>query len=105
MLEKIQNCFRAERLYYTGHAKDEMESEEFGEIRDEEVFESVLKGKIIEDYPEDKPYPSCLIYGRTSNDRPLHVVCAYSDEDNLAIIITAYQPHPEQWIDFSRRKR
>jgi hypothetical protein len=33
------------------------------------------------------------------------VVCAYSDDDKLAIIITAYQPHPERWIDFSRRRK
>ena len=105
MLEEIQDCFRAERLYYTGHAKDEMEAEESGEIRDEEVSEAVLEGKIIETYPDDEPYPSCLIYGRTSDNRPLHVVCAYSDEDSLAIIITAYQPHPEQWIDFTRRRK
>jgi len=26
----------------------------------------------------------------------LHVVCAYSDEDNLAIVITVYQPDPEK---------
>ena len=56
-----------------------MEAEEFGEIRDEEVSEAVSEGKIIETYPMDEPYPSCLIYGRTSDNRPLHVVCAYSD--------------------------
>jgi hypothetical protein len=82
-----------------------MEAEELGEIKDEEVFEAVSAGKIIESYPEDKPYPSCLIYGRTSENRPLHIVCAYSDDDNIAIIITVYHPHPEQWLDFSRRKR
>jgi hypothetical protein len=82
-----------------------MEGEESGEIKDEEVFETVLTGKIIEDYPEDEPYPSCLIYGRTTQNRPLHVVCAYSEDENLAIVITAYQPHPERWIDFSRRQK
>jgi len=73
MLKKIQDCFEAERLYYSSHARDEMEADEFGEIKDEEVFESVRTGKIIEHYPEDEPYPSCLIYGRTSKDRPIHV--------------------------------
>jgi len=105
MLEKIQDCFRAERLYYSKHARDEMETDEFGEIKDTEVFDAVSSGEIIESYPEDEPYPSCLIYGRTSDNRPLHVVCAYFDEDSLAIIITAYQPHPDRWIDFSRRKK
>lgn len=105
MLKEIQDCFKTERLYYTGHARDEMEAEELGEIREEEVTEAVLEGNIIETYQEDEPYPSCLIYGRTSNNRPLHVVCAYSYEDSLAIIITAYQPDPEQWIDFTRRRK
>jgi hypothetical protein len=105
MLKEIQDCFKAERLYYSGHARNEMEVDEFGEIKDEEVVEAVLRGKIIEIYPEDKPYPSCLIYGRTSENRALHVVCAYSNDDNTTIIITAYQPHPDRWINFIRRKK
>jgi hypothetical protein len=105
MLKKIQDCFRTERLYYSKHARDEMEAEESGEIEDEEVFEAVSSGKIIENYPEDEPYPSCLIYGKTSKNRPLHVVCAHSDDDKLTIIVTAYQPNPERWIDFSRRNK
>jgi len=82
-----------------------MEGEESGVIKDEEVFETVSTGKIIETYPEDEPYPSCLIYGTTSKKRPLHVVCAYADDENLSIIITVYQPLPERWIDFTRRKK
>jgi hypothetical protein len=105
MLNKIQYCFRADRAYYSRHARDEMEAEESGEIEDEEVFEAVSTGKIIENYPDDKPYPSCLVYGRTIKNRPLHVVCAHSDDENITIIITAYQPHPERWIDFLRRKK
>ena len=61
MLKKIQDCFRTARLYYSKHARDEMEAEESGEIEDEEVFEAVSAGKIVENYPEDEPYPSCLI--------------------------------------------
>ncbi len=57
MLKKIQECFRADRVYYSRHARDEMEGEESGVIKDEEVFETVSTGKIIENYPEDDPYP------------------------------------------------
>lgn len=104
MLKEIQNCFKSEKVLYTNHAKDEMEKEGFGEIKEREVFEAVLNGKIIEAYAEDEPYPSCLIYGRTSENRPLHIVCAYTMDSNVAIIITAYQPNPDIWIDFERRK-
>jgi len=82
-----------------------MEDEEFGEIREREVFEAVERGKVIEIYPEDEPYPSCLIYRRTFGDRPLHVLCAYTKDEETSIIITAYQLDPERWIDFERRKK
>ena len=81
-----------------------METEESGEIRESEVSEAVLGGKIIEDYPKDEPYPSCLIYGRTLGNRPIHVACAYAREDETAIIITAYEPDADRWIDFERRR-
>jgi hypothetical protein len=104
MLKEIQDCFRADKFLFSKHARDEMEAEEFGEIKEKEVHEAVLSGKIIESYPEDEPYPSCLIYGRTMENRPLHIVCAYSKDDDIVIIITAYQPDPEKWVDFERRK-
>ena len=104
MINKIQECFGLERVFFTKHAKDEMEDEELGEIKEREVFEAVLSGKIIETYSKDEPYPSYLIYGRTSGSRPLHVVCAYAKGEETAIIITAYQFAPDRWIDFERRK-
>lgn len=33
------------------------------------------------------------------------MVCAYNVEENLSIIITVYQPDPELWIDYKRRKK
>jgi len=33
-----------------------------------------VSGEVIEDYPDDQPYPSCLVFGRTQSGGPLHVV-------------------------------
>ncbi|HPL68515.1 MAG TPA: DUF4258 domain-containing protein [Smithellaceae bacterium] len=101
----MQECFRCNKVLYTKHARDEMEHEEYGEIFHYEVSQVVTFGKIIEEYSDDAPYPSCLIYGTTENGRPLHVVCAYSDEENLTIIITVYQPDPRKWMNYERRKK
>ena len=65
MLKQIQERFRSGRIMYTKHAKDEMEGDESGEIRDQDIDEAVVNGKIIEAYPDDEPYPSCLVYGNT----------------------------------------
>lgn len=82
-----------------------MESEAFGTIKESEVFEAVINSEIIEDYPDDEPYPSCLIFGLTNDGRPLHIVCACSEEENLTIVITTYQPDEKRWIDFKRRRK
>lgn len=103
-LDEIRECFESNSVFYTRHARLEMRFEESGRIFDHEVHEAVCKGEIIEKYPEDKPYPSILILGRTLADRPLHIVCAFDGEGNQAIVITAYQPNPERWDELRRRR-
>jgi hypothetical protein len=104
MIEEIQNCFKLEKVLFSRHAKTEMDNDEFGIIIEQDVVEVILNGEIIEDYPDDEPYPSCLIYGKTERYRPLHVVCAYSKENDLTIIVTVYHPEPEKWVNNKRRK-
>ena len=104
-VQRIVKCFQADLVYYTQHARFEMENEELGVIFENEVYEAISSGEIIEDYPQDKPYPSALILGKTAADRSLHIVCAYDEEENLTIVVTVYQPNPERWIDYKRRKK
>ncbi len=73
------------------------------EIRYEEIIESLKFGEVIEEYPKDSPYPSQLILG-WSGERPIHVVVANS-ETNTAIIITVYEPDPNQWDDSFKYRR
>lgn len=103
-MQKILECFESDLVLYSRHAKFEMEHEEFGRIFEKEVYEAICSGEVIEEYPEDKPYPSVLIYGRTTENRPLHMVCAYSQTENLVIVVTVYHPDPKLWIDYKRRK-
>lgn len=105
MIGRIKKCFLENRVLYTQHARDEMRSEELGPIREEEVFEAVQTGEVIESYEDGKPYPSALVYGRTSRDRPIHLVCAYAEEEDMAIVITVYEPDPSRWIDYRRRRK
>jgi len=61
-------------------------------------------GEIIEDYPEDKYGPSCLILGLTKTGRPLHIQCSYPSRP-LIKVITLYEPDPDLWVDFRVRKQ
>lgn len=73
-------------------------------ISEQEVRHVLETGEIIEDYPEDKPYPSKLILGWCYS-RPIHIVVADNIEKKETIIITVYEPDTHCWeMDFRRRK-
>lgn len=44
-------------------------------IRISDILTAVENGEIIEQYPNDFPYPSCLVFGHTSDQTPIHIVC------------------------------
>lgn len=67
------------------------------------MFEAVAAGEIIERYENDAPYPSMLLFGRTLEHRPIHVVCAYDSREDQVVVITVYEPDPNRWEDFRRR--
>lgn len=52
---------------------------------------------------DDFPFPSCLIFGYTTDNKILHV--AASDEGSMSRIITAYFPSTDKFHDdFKTRK-
>ena len=68
------------------------------------IQKAIWKGNVnISDYADDKPFPSCLIYGKDKKDRPIHSVWAYSEKHDIAVLVTAYIPDPEKWIDYKIR--
>lgn len=71
-------------------------------IKIKDVKEAIENGKIIQEYVDDEPLPSYLIYSKTSESRPIHVVVGVDEE--VVAIITVYEPDPEKWIDFTKRR-
>lgn len=61
-------------------------------------------GESIENYPGDKPYPSAVMLA-WCGVRPLHVVMAYDKIVDETILITTYEPDPEQWETGFRTRR
>ena len=89
-----------ETIVMTSHARYRLTERD---IALDDVEQAILSGKIIEEYPDDMPFPSCLILGMAANHVPLHVVASY--DNDFLYIITAYYPDPEKWSeDFSTRK-
>ncbi|HDZ01347.1 MAG TPA: DUF4258 domain-containing protein [Nitrospirae bacterium] len=72
-------------------------------ISEHEIKEAGNNAKIIEDYPDDKYTPSCLLLGFTNNSRPLHIQVSLADTEFVRII-TLYEPNKNEWIDYSKRR-
>lgn len=71
----------------------------------EDVTEILRTGETIESYPDDKPYPSCLLWGQIRG-RNLHVVAARDPEAGSCVVVTAYEPSPNVWeSDFRTRRK
>ncbi len=100
-IENIVEAINNNRVRITDHADDESDADK---LSSEEVFYTVTHGEIIEDYPDDKPYPSCLIYGDTAKGEPVHSVWAYNESNQWAVVITVYRPDPQRWINWRERK-
>ncbi len=99
-LEEIQQQLQAGIFEFTRHAlKRSIERN----ISEQEIKQTSLKIEMIEDYPDDKYSPSCLLLGFTQNDRVLHLQVSRAESDTIKII-TLYEPDPAEWIDFRRRK-
>jgi hypothetical protein len=84
----IENLIRSigeGKILITDHADEEAEADM---LSFDEVYFSVVHGEIIEEYPTDRLYPSCLVYGDTFGAAPVHSVWAYNKESGFAIIVT-----------------
>jgi len=66
-----------------------------------EIEQAIVNGEIIEEYPQDKYSPSCLIYGQTDAGRNLHVQVSLPPR---VVVVTTYEPDPEEWIDWRIRR-
>ncbi len=100
LIADLQEKVRTDQFEFSKHATDQSIKRD---ISVREAKEAILRGEVIEGYPDDKYGPSCLIFGSTSDGRPLRVQCSYPSRP-LVKVITLYEPDPDRWINFRRRK-
>lgn len=99
-IDELRSICSLENIEITLHAAKRLEQRG---IFIKDVISCIQHGEIIEQYPNDYPYPSCLILGLSTGQKFLHVVVG----SNLKIlwIVTAYFPDLQKWEnDFKTRK-
>lgn len=97
----IIKAIQANCVNITQHARKEAREDS---LLLDEIFYSTQNGEVIEDYPTDTPYPSCLIYGQNQAGDPVHSVWAYAADSQIAVLITVYRPDPNRWIEWKIRR-
>ena len=99
MLDEIKRKSKLGEIEASEHAVVQMVKRN---IAGAEAQEAIASAQLIEDYPEAPYGPCCLIFGKTAQSRPLHLVVTYPYRALLRII-TIYEPDPAVWADFTTR--
>ena len=73
------------------------------EISEPEIRQAGAVAIVIEEYPDDKYSPSCLMLGFTDAGRPLHIQVSLADT-SLVRVVTVYEPGPANWINYTTRR-
>ncbi|NIM14340.1 MAG: DUF4258 domain-containing protein [Candidatus Aminicenantes bacterium] len=99
-LKEIQRQLSQGKFEFSRHGFKRTVERNIGEL---EIKQAGANAEIIENYPDDKYSPSCLLLGFTKSNRPLHIQVS-RDDSNLAKIITLYEPDEMEWINYSKRR-
>lgn len=99
-IRDIQELCSKSKIKWSTHCLERMQERD---ITRADVKKCIMNGEIIEDYPEDFPHPSCLIFGYSENNNVIHVVVG-NDGENI-YIITVYIPNTTKFEnDLKTRK-
>lgn len=99
-IETLKQYYKIDMVIVSEHAAERFRQRN---IKARDIRHAVFNGEIIEQYPDDFPFPSCLILGKTTDEQFIHIVM--SDEGSMSRIITAYYPDKCKWsADFKERK-
>ena len=99
-IKKIQELCSQKALRWTNHMFVRLIQRN---ISMQNVVNAIMDGEIIEEYPDDYPYPSCLIIGYTVGNKTIHVVCGIGEGE--VWLIAAYYPDRARWSeDFKIRE-
>ncbi|MEH2089566.1 DUF4258 domain-containing protein [Nostoc sp.] len=90
-----------ENLVFSRHAIQQMF---YRRISQKEVKTAISYGEVIEENPDDTPYPSYLILDFIEG-KPIHVVFSYNETTDTGYVVTAYIPDTNIWLDGFKTRR
>jgi hypothetical protein len=103
-LQRIRELVRAGEVRLSEHGYDELAADG---ISTREVVEGVQDSLLIEEYPSFGKGPCVLVRQRDRHGAAIHAVWGIPRNcSSPAVLVTAYRPDPERWVDdYARRKQ
>jgi len=99
--EQLINAVRNGRIEWQTHALERMMKRG---IPREIVKQVLLEGEIIEDYPDEKPFPAALFLEWFQGE-PFHVVSALDSLSGYCFVITVYRPDLDHFENDYKTRR
>lgn len=99
-INKVRGLCEEKKLRWTNHIFVRLVQRN---ISMNDITNAIMSGEIIEQYPDDYPYPSCLILGITVGGKKIHIVCGTNDIELW--LITAYYPDKDKWSEDYRSRK
>ena len=90
-----------ENVVFSSHAIRQMF---FRRISQEQVKSVIAYGEVIEETPDDEPFPSYLLLDMVQG-LPIHVVIPQDIESQTCYVVTAYVPGFDLWRNDFRVRR
>ena len=104
VLMDIQRLVAQNEVVISSYGYEELAADD---IFVQDVLLSISEAVVVEDYPAFGKGPCVLVLQEDNNRQPVHVVWGIArGKVSPAVLITAYRPDPEKWVDdFTRRKK
>jgi hypothetical protein len=99
-IDLVKDLYASKRIKWSVHCVERLQERD---ISIDDVENCIKFGEIIEDYPDDFPYPNCLIFGYDIKKEVLHVVVG--TDNQFLYIITAYYPNTIKFMKDLKTRR
>ena len=100
-LSCIQRCVQQRKVQWTYHINMRLQNRG---ISRRTILESTAYYEVIEEYPDDKYFPSYLVYTHYQGES-FHILFAVDVEEDNVRVITVYRPAPIEWEQDLKTRR
>jgi len=101
--DKIKGLIANGDIRISEHGYDELSADD---LTVREIVEGSHVGTVIEEYPDYLKGPCILTLQKDKEGNPVHVVWGIPQGSiSPAVLVTAYRPDPERWVDGFRRRQ